>query len=77
MDRRREPQEDPMSNPIPEEDWRCRKCATLLGVRRAGRVHVKHKRAQLVLRGHVMAVCPRCAELNETETASEDARPAA
>ena len=49
-----------------EEEWRCRKCGTLLGIRRAGRVHVKHKRAQFVVRGHVMAVCPRCAELNET-----------
>lgn len=62
-----------------EEEWRCRKCGTLLGVRRGGRVHVKHKRAQLVVRGHVMAVCPRCAELNETDTTppTDDARPAA
>ena len=61
-----------------EEEWRCRKCGTLLGIRRDGRVHVKHKRAQFVVRGHVMAVCPRCAELNETETApSAHPRPAA
>ncbi len=64
-----------------EEEWRCRKCGTLLGIRRAGRVHVKHKRAQFVVRGHVMAVCPRCAELNETDSAppppAEQPRPAA
>lgn len=46
-----------------EEDWRCRKCGTLLGNHRGESVHVKHKRGQLVVRGHVMAVCPRCAEL--------------
>lgn len=59
-------------------DWRCRKCGTLLGIHRGESVHVKHKRAQLVVRGHVMAVCPRCAELNETDTTpTDDARPAA
>ena len=34
-------------------DWRCRKCGTLLGIHRGESVHVKHKRAQLVVRGHV------------------------
>jgi len=68
-----------MKQPMTEDEWRCRKCGTLLGVRRGGRVHVKHKRAQLVVRGHVMAVCPRCAELNETDTTppTDDLRPAA
>ena len=37
--------------------------------------------AQFVVRGHVMAVCPRCAELNETDSAppppAEPPRPAA
>ena len=48
-----------MKQPMTEEEWRCRKCRTLLGVRRGGRVHLKHKRALLVVRGHVMAVCLR------------------
>jgi len=56
-----------------DEEWRCEKCSTLLGVLRSGRVHVKHKRAQFVVRGHVMAVCPRCSDLCELDTA---ARPA-
>lgn len=68
-----------MNPTMTEEEWRCRSCGTLLGVRRAERIHVKHKRAQLVVRGHVMAVCPRCAELNEADSASAsaDLRPAA
>ncbi|PKN53963.1 MAG: hypothetical protein CVU56_29085 [Deltaproteobacteria bacterium HGW-Deltaproteobacteria-14] len=58
-----------MTHPMTEKEWRCRKCGTLLGVHRRGRVHIKHKRAQFVVRGHVEAVCPRCAELNEATTA--------
>lgn len=68
-----------MKSPTMEAEWRCRKCGTLLGIERTGRVHIKHKRAQFVVRGHVMAVCPRCAELNELDNgrAAEEPRPAA
>jgi hypothetical protein len=53
-----------------DQEWRCEKCATLLGVLRGDRVHVKHKRAQFVVRGQVMAVCPRCSDLCELDTAA-------
>lgn len=55
-----------MESRVPEREWRCRKCGGLLGVERDGRIHLKHKRAQFVVTGVVLAVCPRCAELNET-----------
>lgn len=51
--------------PQEKTEWSCCKCGGLLGIRRAGRVHVKHKRAKFVVRGRVMTVCPHCAELNE------------
>jgi hypothetical protein len=53
-----------------DEEWRCEKCSTLLGVLRSGRVHVKHKRAQFIVRGHMLAVCPRCSDLCELDTAA-------
>ncbi len=49
-----------------EKEWRCRKCGTLLGVERKGRLHLKYKTAQYVVTGPVKAVCRRCAEINET-----------
>ena len=62
-----------------EVAWRCRKCGTLLGIRRTDQIHIKHKRAQLMVRGEVLAVCPRCAELNEitSRPSGEPPRPAA
>ena len=61
-----------------ETEWRCRKCGTLLGVHRTGQIHIKHKRAQLMVRGEVLAVCPRCAELNQiaSSPSAEPPRPA-
>ena len=49
-----------------DKEWRCRKCGTLLGVERKGRLHLKYKTAQYVVTGPVKAVCRRCAESNET-----------
>ena len=49
-----------------EKEWRCRQCGTLLGVERAGRLHLKYKTAQYVVSGQVMAVCRRCSEISET-----------
>ena len=57
-----------METSIPQVEWRCRKCGGLLGVERDGRIHLKHRRAQFVVRGEVMAVCHRCSELNETRS---------
>lgn len=57
-----------METSIPQVEWRCRKCGGLLGVVRGGRIHLKHRRAQFVVRGEVMAVCPRCSEMNETRS---------
>ena len=50
------------------QEWRCTKCGRLLGLHKNKAVHIKHKRAQLVVTGSVMAVCPVCAELNETRS---------
>ncbi len=52
-------------NPV---EWRCRNCGGLLGVERNGRIHLKHRRAQFVVRGEVLAVCHRCAEINEARS---------
>jgi uncharacterized C2H2 Zn-finger protein len=57
-----------MNDPKSEAEWRCGRCGTLLGVRRGRRVHIKHRRAQLIVRGSVMYACPRCGELTETDT---------
>jgi hypothetical protein len=42
-----------------DKEWRCRKCGTLLGVERKGRLHLKYKTAQYVVTGPVKAVCRR------------------
>ena len=58
-----------------EQEWRCRKCRSLLGVERSGRLHLKYKDAQFVVEGTVTAVCRRCSELNETQSyRQQDAR---
>ncbi|MFI5298769.1 MAG: hypothetical protein ACHREM_11790 [Polyangiales bacterium] len=48
-----------------EREWRCDTCSTLLGVERNGRLHLKYKTAQYVVKGPVMAVCRRCAGISE------------
>ena len=60
-----------METSMPQVEWRCRRCGGLLGVARGGRIHLKHKRAQFVVRGEVLAVCPHCAALNETQSDGE------
>ncbi len=45
--------------------WRCYNCARLLGIKRGARFYLKHKRAQYIVWGAVMAVCPRCSHLND------------
>ena len=47
-------------------EWRCRRCSTLLGVERQGRLHLKYKTAQYVVTGPVTAICRRCETTNET-----------
>ena len=51
-----------------EEQWRCRKCDSLLGVERAGHLSLQYKRAQYVVDGgdyNVIAVCRNCSAINE------------
>jgi len=47
-------------------EWRCKRCNTLLGVERRGRLHLKYKTAQYVVTGPVTAICRRCEATNET-----------
>ncbi|MFI5298641.1 MAG: hypothetical protein ACHREM_11125 [Polyangiales bacterium] len=55
-----------------EREWRCRRCTTLLGVERNGRLHLKYKSAQYVVMGPVVAVCRRCSGTNEMTTQHAD-----
>jgi hypothetical protein len=52
-------------------EWRCGRCRTLLGIERAGRIHLKHKDAQYFVEGNVMAICHRCCEPNRTRTTGQ------
>ena len=49
-----------------EHEWRCRRCGILLGIERNGQIHIRHKRVQVLVQGSIIAVCPRCTEVNET-----------
>lgn len=53
-----------------EKEWRCRKCGTLLGVERKGRLYLKYKTAQYVVTGAVTAICRRCSEVNENASSA-------
>lgn len=55
-------------------EWRCRRCATLLGVELHGRMHLKYEGAQYVVTGLVKATCRRCDTTNETLCPRDDAR---
>ncbi|HMA91992.1 MAG TPA: hypothetical protein VKP30_04860 [Polyangiaceae bacterium] len=48
-----------------ETEWICHQCGTLLGIERAGRMHLKYKRSQFLVTGKILAVCRRCSEINE------------
>jgi phage FluMu protein Com len=75
MGRREKHRRSSMQKSSDEREWRCRKCRSLLGMERSGRLHLKYKDAQFVVEGKVMAVCRRCSELNETEShRHQDAR---
>jgi len=75
MGRREKHRRSSMQKSSQEHEWRCRKCRSLLGVERSGRLHLKYKDAQFVVEGTVMAVCRRCSELNETQSCRQrDAR---
>ena len=52
----------------PGRCWRCRRCGTLLGVERGGKLHLKYKNAQYMVEGTVTAVCHRCNELSAMMT---------
>jgi len=56
-----------------EQEWRCTRCETLLGVERGGKLHFKYKKAQYAVEGSalVLAVCRYCSELNERNTPSD------
>ena len=57
-----------------EREWRCKKCETLLGVERGGRLHLRYKQAQYVVDGvdyNVIAVCRNCFTVNERSGAKE------
>jgi len=51
-----------------KQEWRCRECERLLGVWRNGRLHLQHKKAQYLVDGRVLAVCPNCSALNEADS---------
>lgn len=51
-----------------EKEWRCRRCETLLGVWRNGKLHLQYKKAQYLVNGQVLAVCRNCAAVNEADS---------
>lgn len=51
-----------------EKEWRCEKCERLLGIWRNGKLHLQYKKAQYLVNGSVLAVCPNCAALNEVDS---------
>ena len=57
-----------MKTPTTEREWRCRRCGTLLGVEHEDHLQIRYKRVQLIVRGEVLSVCPRCHELNQRRT---------
>jgi hypothetical protein len=58
-----------------DREWRCSVCESVLGVERNGRLYVRVRRAQYVVRGEVLAVCRDCAALNETTIPSSQQPP--
>lgn len=51
-----------------EQEWRCIKCETLLGVHHGARLHLCYKRVQYIVDGNeynVIAVCRNCSTFNE------------
>lgn len=51
-----------------EQEWRCTKCNTLLGVGRELRLHLRYKEAQYVVDGgdfHITAVCRKCSTVSD------------
>lgn len=51
-----------------EKEWRCQKCERLLGIWRNGKLSLQYKKAQYLVNGHVLAVCPNCSALNEADS---------
>lgn len=57
-----------------EKEWRCKRCDTLLGIERGGRLHLRYKQAQYVVDGgdyNVIAVCRDCSSVNERSGTKE------
>lgn len=51
-------------------DWRCHACGKLLGKVQGNQIQIKiTDKGSYVVDGKVIAVCPRCAALNSTQTA--------
>ncbi len=59
---------------MPEREWRCSRCNTLLGIEQQGAIHLKYKKARFIVRGSVVAQCRKCAQMNETSTSVRPAR---
>lgn len=58
-----------------QQEWRCSRCSTLLGVERSGKLHIKYKAAQFTVEGSIVAVCRRCAEQNHAESHHQQPTP--
>jgi phage FluMu protein Com len=56
-----------------EQEWRCTKCNTLLGVGRESRLHLRYKEVQYIIDGgdfNITAVCRNCSTINERHITS-------
>ena len=55
-------------------EWRCARCGTLLGTRCSLGLRLRYKEVEYVVAGKdysVLAVCRKCARLNETRGKAE------
>ncbi len=51
------------------QEWRCRRCGKLLGIRIDGRVHIHFTRGHQYLVGYpTTVICRKCKTLNEIDT---------
>jgi phage FluMu protein Com len=57
-----------MSKSRKRNEWRCRRCGGLLGIVRAGGLHLKCKHALFSAEDNVKVVCRHCDESNELTT---------
>jgi rubrerythrin len=46
-------------------EWRCTRCAAVLGVREGQSLRLRVRKGEYLFKGKVVAVCPSCKALNE------------